>query len=115
MAVGARFECRYRVTFGGDETRVNTVRAVASNVTPDANDDNFATVTVDSCSGGNKVVPSLIGMTKADALAKWTNAGFTGALSSWASNDGAATVAQSQLALQCVAPTTTITISRTNT
>jgi uncharacterized repeat protein (TIGR01451 family) len=112
LAVGARFECRYRVTFGSDETRVNTVTATATNVTPDSNDDNSATVTVGSCSGGNKVVPSLMGLDKTAAQARWTSAGFTGALSTWSGSNGSVTVAQNQLALQCVAPTTTIAISK---
>ncbi len=115
LAVGARFECRYRVTHSSDGTIVNTAAATADNVTPDATDDSSVTVRVDSCSGGNKVVPVLIGLDKAAAQARWSSAGFTGAMSTWSGSNSDPTKAQNVLALQCLPPTTTITIFRSNT
>ena len=116
LVAGGRFECRYMATYDSNETVLNSVTARASNVTPDANDDNSATVTVASCGGGNRVVPNLIGITKAAAQTAWTDAGFTGTLTSWSGSPNPdATVAQSRQAFSCMAPATTITVSRTNT
>lgn len=115
LGVGGRFECRYRRTFTSDGAFVNTVLATATGVSTDADDDNDATVTVAPCGGSNRVVPNLIGLTKAAAQTAWTTAGFTGALSTWSGSNSATTVAQSQQAYACLVPGTTITISRTNT
>jgi len=110
IAAGAKFECRYRVTFSSDRVATNTVEAKASNVTQDSNDDSSATVTVQGCSGGNKVVPNLIGLSKSEAATAWGNAGFTGTITG-----NGTVVAQDRQAYACMAPTTTITISNAKT
>ena len=83
MAAGAIFQCRYKVTFSTAGVVANTVTATGSNVTPDGNDSATATVTVTTCTGSNRVVPSLIGLNKAGASAAWTAAGFSGSLTTW--------------------------------
>lgn len=113
IAAGGRWECRYRVSFPAVTTRVNSVTATASNVTPDGNDASSATVTVTDCAGPNRVVPSLIGLTSAEAQTLWTAAGFTGAVTSWSGSGTAVT--QNRQAFSCQAPTTTVTITKTVT
>lgn len=118
LAVGARFECRYRVTFSSASaaTNNNTAAATATGVTPDGNDNSTATVTVASCTGGtNRVVPNLIGLTKTAAQTAWTSAGFTSALGVWGGNNSAIVVAQNQQAYSCLGASSAMTVSRTNT
>jgi uncharacterized repeat protein (TIGR01451 family) len=117
IAAGAAnaYECRYRTTLSADGTFPNTVAATATNATTDAESDNAAGVTVQACDAANRIVPSLIGLTKAQAQTAWTAAGFTGAITNWSGQNAALTIAQNRQAYDCLAPTTTVTISRTTT
>jgi uncharacterized repeat protein (TIGR01451 family) len=116
LAVGASWICRYQQTYSANEVDPNTITATATNATPDAGDVHTATVTVQSCSAGNRVVPMVIGQNKAAAQASWLAAGFTPAnLSVWSGGAASLTVTQSQTAYTCVAPTSTMTITRTTT
>ena len=128
LAAGAKWECRYRHTFGtapvtADGTRTNTVTATGSNVTPDANDNNTATVIWSSCTGStNRTVPNMIGQTKSAANTNWSStAQFTGALSAkhgdgtaWTLSTGTV-VAQTPQAFSCLARSSTGTIYDTVT
>jgi hypothetical protein len=116
LAVGASYTCLYQVPYTTAGTRNTTASATATNVTADAGDSSAVVVDVTQCTGAaNRVVPTLIGLTKAQAQTAWTNAQFTGALSSWSGQNSALTVAQNQQAFACIARTSTVTISRTNT
>ncbi len=116
LAVGSSWVCRYQQTYAANEVDPNTVTATATNATPDAGDAHTATVTVQSCSAGDRVVPNVIGLNKAGAQAAWAAAGLTPAnLSVWSGNAAALTVTQSRTAYSCVATTTTMTITRTAT
>jgi Flp pilus assembly protein TadG len=114
LAANAKFECRYRVPYTALPTsRTDIVTATATNVTPDANDNNFAAVTWQTCSGGsNAVVPNLIGQTSAGATTLWgtgaTGAGFTGALTTWSGSG--TSVAQTPTAFTCIAKSSTGTV-----
>ena len=114
LAKNAKFECRYRVPYtSAGTTRTDTVTATATNVTPDANDNNFAAVTWQTCSGGsNAVVPNMIGLSSAAATTLWgtgaTGAGFTGALTTW--SGGGTSVAQTPTAFTCIAKNSTGTV-----
>ena len=115
LAVGGLWMCRYRVAFTTDQVATNTVSATATGVTPDAGDSDTATVTVAGCGAGLRSVPDLIGLTKTLAANAWTAAGFTGALSTWSGSNGSVAVTQNRMAFTCLAPSTTVTITRTAT
>jgi Flp pilus assembly protein TadG len=114
LAANAKFECRYRVPYtSAGTTRTDTVTATATNVTPDANDNNFAAVTWQTCSGGsNAVVPNMIGQSSAGATTLWGTgaggAGFTGALTTW--SGGGTALAQTPTAFTCIAKNSTGTV-----
>ena len=115
LAAGAIFQCRYRVTFTTAQTANNTVTAVSPDVTPDGNDSATATAQVTTCTASNRVIPNLIGLTKAAAQTTWTNAGLTGALTTWNGQNNATVVVQSRPAFGCVAGNSTMTVSQTAT
>jgi uncharacterized repeat protein (TIGR01451 family) len=117
LAAGGRWECRYKVNLssGSPASTDNTAEATATNVTADSNDTATATVHVSQCQGSNRTVPNLIGLNKAGANAAWTAAGLTGTLTTWNGQNNATVVAQSRPAFDCVAATSTMTVSRTNT
>ena len=109
--------CFYQRTFTGgvSGTFSNTIRARADNVTVDGNDDATATVTVNSnasCSGTDRVVPNLMGLTKAAATTAWTTtAGFTGALTTWSGHTSAPVVTQNRTPFSCLARTSTAVVT----
>lgn len=111
LAAGASWTCLYQRSFSAAGATNNTVTATAGTEV----DSHTATVTVNTCTGTNRVVPNLIGMTKANAQTAWTAAGFTGALTSWSGQNSALTVVQNRQAFECRARTSTITIGRTTT
>ena len=117
LAAGALWQCRYRVPFtsASPASNANTVSATSPDVVPDANDTATATVQVSACTGTNRTVPNVIGLNKANSQAAWTAAGFTGTLSVWGGQPNALTLAQSRPAFECVAATSTMTVSRTVT
>ena len=115
LAAGGIFQCRYRVTFTTAQTTNNTVTAVSPDVTPDGDDSATATAQVTTCTGTNRVIPNLIGLTKAAAGTAWTAAGLTGTLSTWNGQPNATVVAQSRPAFGCVAGNSTMTVSQTAT
>ena len=115
LPANGMFQCRYRVAFSAATTVTNTVTATSPDVTPDGNDTATATVQVTACTGSNRVVPNLIGLTKAAAQTAWTAAGLTGTLTTWSGQTNATAVAQSRPSFGCVAASSTMTISRTVT
>ena len=56
-----------------------------------------------ACTGSSRVVPNLIGLTKAAAQTAWTAAGLTGTLTTWSGQTNATIVAQSRPSFGCVA------------
>lgn len=115
LAANGIFQCRYRVTFSSAQTATNTVYATSPAVTPDGNDTATATVQVTSCSGGNRVVPNLVGQTKTSAQAAWTAAGFSGSLTTWNGQNSSTVVAQSRPAFGCISGNSTMTVSKVTT
>jgi Flp pilus assembly protein TadG len=110
LAAGASYECIYSKTFLLAGTTPNTARATATNVTPDANDDSVATVTIAACTGTNAVVPNVIGLDKGTAKTVWQTAGFSPSnLTSWGGSGGI-TQAQSQQAYTCLPTNSSMTI-----
>jgi hypothetical protein len=114
LAAGAKFECRYRVPWTTNgTTRTDTVTATATNVTPDSNDNSAASVTWQGCtSSSNRVVPNMIGLTKAGAASAWGSSGaqFTGTLTTWSSSTSSLVVAQTPDAFSCIARSSTGTV-----
>ena len=118
LAAGNSWECRYSEDFddGSPATTTNTASATATNVVPDSNDEATATLRVEACSGsGNRTVPDLIGLDKGEAQAAWTAAGFTGTLNVWTGQPNAEVRTQNRPAYECVAATSTMTVTRTTT
>jgi len=119
LNAGASWECRYSVPFDSlsPALRQNVAGATASNVDPDANDTAAATLHVEACTGAaNRTVPNLIGLSKSQAQTAWTGAGFTSTLDVWSSNNGALrVVTQTRPAFECVAATSTMTVSQNTT
>lgn len=115
LNAGASWECRYSVPFSSTSpaTEDNTVTATADNVTPDGNDTETARLRVAACTGtGNRTVPRLIGLTKAQAGTAWTAAGFTGTLTTWTGQNTDPIVTQNRPAYECVAATSNMTVTR---
>ena len=113
LNAGSAFVCRYRVNLTkAATTRTNTAGATATNVVPDADDTDQVVVTVASC--GNQIVPTMIGLTKAQATTAWSTAGFTGAITSWGSGTDSV-VTQNQQAFTCLKANTKLTITNTLT
>ena len=111
LAAGEGWVCRYRVTFSAASpaSNDNTVTATGDNVAPDGDDSHTATVGVSACTGADRTVPNLIGMTNAQADAAWTDAGFTGAIV-W--NAGVGPVAsQGRMAFECVPAASGMTVA----
>ncbi len=111
LDAGAGWVCRYRVTFSSasPSTNENTVSATGANVAPDGDDSHTATVRVSACTGGDRTVPNVIGMTRSVAESAWTDAGFTGALV-W--NAGAGPVSsQGRMAFECVPDASGMTVA----
>jgi len=111
LAVGASWVCRYQDTWNSNTVVNNTVTATATNVTPDSGDVHTATVTVQSCTGSNRVIPNLVGLNLTNSEVAWTAAGFTLANLTRYGGSGP-TVRQSVQAYSCLAPTTTMTIAK---
>jgi TadE-like protein len=114
LAVNASYTCIYSRSFTTAGPRSNLASATATNVTPDFNDAHTAVVTVQQCTGAtNRVVPSLIGLNKANSLAQWTAAGFTAAnLTQWNGQPNATVVTQSRQAFSCLGQASTMTVTR---
>lgn len=110
LAAGAAYICLYQKSFTTAQAFSNTVTATGAGGLTDSH---TAVVTVAQCTGTNRVVPNLIGTTKAAAQTAWTAAGFTGTLNSWNGNGN--TVAQNRPAFECRAQNSTITISKSTT
>ena len=116
LAVGEIFRCRYRVDFSTavGSPFANTVTVSSPDDTVAGNNTATATVTVAACTGTDRTVPNLVGRTETQAVTDWAAAGFTGAMSSY--NPATAPVATQNLrAFRCVAPNSTITITKTTT
>ena len=116
LDAGLTWRCTYQVAFDATSpaTKVNTVNATATNVVPDSGDSASATLRVQACTaGGDRTVPSLIGLDKAAAQAAWAAAGFTGTLTTW--SGGGQALTQSRPAFACVPATSTMTVTRTQT
>ena len=113
LAAGAIWQCRYRVdyTSASPSSNSNVAQATASNVVADGDDSHTATVHVNACTGGsNRTVPNLIGVNKAGANTGWTNAGFTGTLTTWSGQNGATVEAQNRPAFTCVPANSPMTV-----
>ncbi len=117
LAAGASWVCRYRVSYSSASaaSNANTVTATSPDVVPDSNDSATATVQVAACTGANRTVPNLIGLAKAPAVTAWSNAGFTGSLTTWNGQPNALVVAQGRQAFSCVATASGMTVSRVAT
>lgn len=112
LAAGASWTCLYQRSFSAAQTANNTVTATAAGGLTDSH---TAITTVNTCTGTNRVVPNLIGMTKANAQAAWTAAGFTGAMTSWSGQNSAPILTQNRQAFECRALTSTITVRKVTT
>lgn len=112
LAAGASWTCIYQRSFNAAQVSNNTVTATADGGLTDSH---TATVTVNTCTGSNRVVPNLIGLTKAAAQTAWTSAGFIGAMTSWSGQNSALILTQNRQAFECRALTSTITVRRTTT
>jgi hypothetical protein len=99
LDVGELWECRYRVVHSASSPAVtdNTVSVTSPDVTPDGNDQATARVRVVGCTGGPSI-PDLIGLTRAQAEARWSAAGFSSTLD-WSGGGRART--QSIQAFDC--------------
>ena len=112
LAPAASFVCRYRVDVGTAGTVANIVTATSTNAVPPGRN-NTALVNAADCTGANRLIPNLIGLNKANSQAAWAAAGFpAGGLTTWNGNPNATTVTQNKGAFQCVATSTTMTITR---
>lgn len=112
LAAGASWTCLYQRSFNAAQVANNTVTATADGGLTDTH---TATVTVNTCTGTNRVVPNLIGLTKAAAQTAWTSAGFTGAMTSWSGQNSALILTQNRQAFECRASNSTITVRRVTT
>lgn len=114
LAAGGMWECRYRVAKSSSSPAAsnNTVNATSPDVVPDSNDTATATARVTACTGPNRTVPNLIGLQKAAAQTAWTAAGFTGTLSVWSGQPNDAVVTQNRTAFDCLAESSTMTVTR---
>jgi hypothetical protein len=113
LAAGASWVCYYQKSYTTAQVLTNTVTATSPNATPDANDSDSAVVTAALCTGvNNRVIPNLIGIVKAPAVAAWTAAGFTTALATWGGNNASTVATQSRIAYSCMANNTTMTVTR---
>ena len=104
---GAQWSCRYRRTFASSETGAfqNRVEGTATNA---PSDHAIATVTVfpySLCTGTDRVVPNLIGLTFSQARTAWTAAGFTTALQPNGHNSSVV-VTQNRMPYSCTARST---------
>ena len=111
VAATAKFTCRYKVDAGTAGTIQNTVAVNSSNAVPPGRT-NVATVNVTNCANPSRVIPNLISLTKTNAIAAWTAAGFSAAnLTSWKNKDSDPVVTQTRQAFQCLPANTTLTIN----
>lgn len=112
LAAGGSWTCLYSAPYSisSPGTNENAATATASDA---ASATATATVNASVCGGTDLVVPNLIGGTKAAAQAAWTSAGFpVGQLSTWTGHTSAVVATQNVQAFSCVAPTTTMTVTR---
>jgi uncharacterized repeat protein (TIGR01451 family) len=110
LAAGAAFQCRYRVTLSSAGTYANTVTATGTGA---ASTSATATVQVVACSGSNRVIPSVVGLSKTTATSRWTSAGFaSNKLTSWSGSNSTLVVTQNQMAYSCVPTSTAMTITK---
>lgn len=112
LAGGASYTCLYQRSFSSAQAFGNTVTATAAGGLADSH---TATVTVVSCPGPNRVVPNLVGLTKSAAQTAWTAAGFSGTVTSWSGQNGAAVVTQNRQAFDCRATNSPITLTKVTT
>lgn len=112
LAAGATWTCKYQRSFNAAQVANNTVTATAAGGLVDSH---TAVTTVNTCTGTNRVVPNLIGLTKANAQTAWTAAGFTGAMTSWSGSNGSTILTQNRQAFECRARTSTITVRKVTT
>jgi hypothetical protein len=112
LNAGVSYMCKYRVTFSSSSpaTTTNTAGATGTNVTPDGDDNHTAIVRLSACTGNNRTVPDLIGRDKAQALAGWADAGFTGNLSTWSNRPNDEVETQSRAAYSCIPQTSTMSV-----
>ncbi len=108
----AAWDCRYKGDpIGAPGTLNNTLVATATNVAADPTDSTTVTVVATACTASNdRVIPNLIGLTKAQAQAAWAAANMTGTLTTWGSG-GDEVVTQSVQAYRCVRPNADMTIT----
>lgn len=112
LAAGASWTCLYQRSFNAAQTANNTATATAAGGLADTH---TAVTTVNTCVGANRVVPNLIGMTKANAQSAWTAAGFTGAMTTWSGQPSAPILVQNRQGFECRAATSTITVGKNTT
>lgn len=112
LDAGTSWTCKYQRPFNFAQTANNTVTATAAGGETDSH---TAITTVNACTGTNRVVPNLIGMTKANAQTAWTNAGFTTTISSWGGSNGSPILTQTRQAFECRSRTSTITVRKVTT
>jgi hypothetical protein len=106
MTPGQSFVCRYQAIYSVTIDQVNVVGATSPNVNPDANDQDQVTVDIVDCNAGNRrVVPNLVGLTKAQAVAAWAAGGFQPSrLNAGTFPDTATIVTQNAQAYRCENP-----------
>lgn len=107
----ATFTCRYWYDITAQGVIQNVVTATASNAVP-SQANASASVNTAACSGSDKVIPNLISLTKTNAIAAWTAAGFTSTLGTWNGNNSAQVKSQNVLAFLCRPASTAMTVTK---
>jgi uncharacterized repeat protein (TIGR01451 family) len=120
LAPGGGWYCKVRESFGNGFTgdRTLTVAATATNVAPIGGHVRAATITVRptaACQANERVVPDMLGLTKANATSAWSGAGFSGALTTWNGQNSALAVTQNRSPFTCLAQASGATVTRTPT
>jgi hypothetical protein len=117
LAAGATYTCFYQRTFtsASPATTNNTVTVAATNETAGVNNDSTATVNVAACTGSNRVVPNMIGLSKSAAPTAWTAAGFSSTLTTWSGSNGSNVKTQGRTAFSCIASTSSGSVSKDTT
>jgi hypothetical protein len=111
IAANVTFTCRYSVDAGTPGTIQNTVTVTSSNAVPPGRN-NVATANITNCASPKVLIPNLLARTKTQAEGDWTAAGFTLAnLTSWKNKNSDPVLTQSKAAFQCVAASSTMTIT----
>ncbi len=114
LGPGASYSCRFSRIYNSNGA--NPPEVASGTADGGLSASATTSVTVQSCSGSDIVVPKLVGLTKTNAETAFgaspAGAGFTGSMASWQGQTNAIVATQSLDAYSCAAPGSGITVTQ---